>query len=286
MRLHPVLAQITRGGDGCCHMPPALDTVTGAATAIGATLAALTANSGDSFQVKNAPLTTQPLLLNAWADVQAAGVARIRSPKLHDNVDAIRSRTRVNCLDPLLPFGMPEMLWPQDTLIVELAGSAVGGQIESIQMLIYYPDLPGQQARLIDMPTLRQRAVHYFGQRLAITVGSTAAYTGSRAINADADLMIANTDYAVLGITTDLRVAGISLRGPDTGNLRVTVPGGADVLNAFRMGAWWFKQLAIEHGLPLIPVINSANKGATQIDVMGDNNGGTANVTIWLMQLK
>lgn len=267
-------------------MPQAIDTVTGAATAIGATLAALTANAGDSFQVKNQPFTSNPMLLNFWADVQAAGIARIRSPKLHDNVDALRSRTLVNVLDPLLPYGQPETLWPQDTLIFELAGSAVAGQIESVQALIYYPDLPGQAARLIDGPTLRQRFVHYFGNRIAITLGTTAAYAGSRAINGDQDLLIANTDYAVLGMTTDTRVAGISLRGPDTGNLRVTVPGGTNTLNAFRQAAWWFRQLAFEHNLPLIPVINSANKGATQIDCMADNNGGTANVTIWLAQLK
>jgi hypothetical protein len=33
-------------------------------------------------------------------------------------------------------------------------------------------------------------------------------------------------------MTTDLRVSAICLRGPDTGNLRVSVPGGADVQDA------------------------------------------------------
>jgi hypothetical protein len=127
---------------------------------------------------------------------------------------------------------------------------------------------------------------NFFGNRLAITVGSTAAYTGARAINADQDLLKANTDYAVLGMTTDLRVSAICLRGPDTGNLRVSVPGGADVLRAR-----WPLRLVLPRcsrrrtALPLIPVINSANKGATQIDVVGDENGGTSNVTLWLAEL-
>jgi hypothetical protein len=36
----------------------------------------------------------------------------------------------------------------------------------------------------------------------------------------------------------------------------------------------------------VIPVINSANKGGTQVEVVGDENGGTANVTLWLAELK
>jgi hypothetical protein len=48
---------------------------------------------------------------------------------------------------------------------------------------------------------------------------------------------------------------------------------------------YWFKRLAIAYGLPLIPIINSANKGGTQVEVVGDENGGTANVTLWLAEL-
>lgn len=266
-------------------MPAALDTVTATGTAIGASLAALTINSGDSFQVKNASLQSQALLLNFWADVQLAGIVRIRSPKLHENTDAIRSRTLINCLDPLLPWAFPQVLTPQDTLIVELQGSTTAGQIESVQWLVYYSDLPGQAARFITPDQCRQRMKNFFGNRIAITLGTTAAYAGSLAINNAVDLLKANTDYAVLGMTTDTRVAGISLRGPDTGNLRVTVPGGTNVLNGMRFAADWFRWLSIGYGIPLIPVISSANKGGTQIDCMADNNGGTANVTIWLAEL-
>jgi hypothetical protein len=225
------------------------------------------------------------LLLNFWVDAQVAGSVRIRSPKLHDNTDGIRSRTRLNCLEPLMPWGVPQKLVPQDTEIVDLAGSAVAGDIESVVQMIYYADLPGQSARLITPDQLKAKMKNFFGNRLAITVGSTAAYTGARAINADVDLLKANTDYAVLGMTSDLRVSAICLRGPDTGNLRVSVPGAADVLGAMGRGGSFFRALATAYGLPLIPIINSANKGATQIDVVGDENGGTSNVTLWLAEL-
>src|SRR5258708_6654344 len=111
-------------------MPPCMDTITSQGTAIGAALAATTIAGGDSFQVKNAPLTSKCWLLNFWTHNLVAGMVRIRSPKLHDNVDAIRARTKIATLDPLLPLGSPQALYPQDVTIVELAGSAVGGAIE------------------------------------------------------------------------------------------------------------------------------------------------------------
>lgn len=279
------LSSLLTGHDGLLHMPAALDTVTATGTAIGAALAALTINAGDSFTVKNASLNSDVLLLNFWADVQLAGIVRIRSPKMHDNVDAIRSRTIVNSLDPLLPWGVPQRLYPQDTEIVELQGSTTAGQIESVTQLLYYADLPGQAARFITPDALKARMKNFFGNRIALTLGTTAAYAGALPINNAVDLLKAYTDYAVLGMTSDLRVGAICLRGPDTGNLRVSEPGGANVLGALRYGAEWFRRLSIGYGMGLIPVINSANKGATQIDAMADNNGGTANVTIWLAEL-
>jgi len=262
---------------------PALDTVTSTGTAIGATLAATTIAVGDSFQVKNQTNNVPAWLLQLWTDNQVAGEVRVRSPKFHDNVDAIRSRATIGDLSPLLPWGLPQPLYPQDVLTVELSGSAVGGDIESVCMQVYYPDLPGQNARLATWDQIKQRYLNVVGQRIAITLGSTAGYNGARALNADTDLLKANTDYAVLGMTTNTECAAICLRGPDTGNLRVSVPGEPALVHHTN---YWFKRLAIAYNLPLIPIINSANKGGTLIDAVNDENGGTANVVIWLAELK
>lgn len=261
---------------------PALDTVTATGTAIGATLAAATVATGDSFTIKNQTGNSPAWLLQVWADNQVAGQVRIRSPKFHDNVDAIRSRVLVGVLEPLLPWGSPQPLYAQDTLAVELAGSGVAGDIESVIMQVYYPDLPGQNARLATWDQVKGRIRNVLGQRIAITLGSTAGYNGARAINADTDLLQANTDYAVLGMTTDSECAAICLRGPDTGNLRCAVPGEPGLIHHAN---YWFKRLSIAYNLPLIPIINSANKGGTLVDAVNDENGGTANVTIWLAQL-
>lgn len=274
------IRSILNGGAG--YLLAALDTVTSTGTAIGATLATTTIAPGDSFQIKNAALNTDVFLLNFWTDNQVAGEVRIRSPKLHDNVDAIRARAQIGVLKALMPFGAPQKLYPQDVEIVELSGSAVAGDIESVVQMIYYASLPGQDARLFTWDQVRPRIRNILGVRLAITIGTTAGYNGSRAINGDVDLLKANQDYAVLGMTTNTETAAVCLRGPDTANLRVSVPGEPDLTEDT---AWWFRLLSIHYGLPTIPIINSANKGGTLIDVAGDENGGTANVVVWLAEV-
>lgn len=275
--------RVLRGDLSAALYGPALDTITNTSTAIGTTLAAATVATGDSNQVKNmANPSTPAWLLQLWADLQFVGSVRVRSPKMHDNVDAIRTRVQAGDLSPQLPWGAPQALFAQDVLTVEHAGSVVAGDIESSVMQVYYPDLPGQNARLATWDQLKGRAKNIVGQRLAITLGSTAGYNGARAINADADLLKANTDYALMGMTTDIETAAVCLRGPDTGNLRVSVPGENSLVHHTN---YWFKRLALAYGLPLIPIINSANKGGTLVDCVNDENGGTANVVIWLLEL-
>jgi hypothetical protein len=263
---------------------PALDTVTAVSTAIGATLAAAAAATGDSFQIRNTGNAQQPAwLLQLHADLQVTGSVRVRSPKMHDNVDALRTRIQAGDLSPQLPWGVPQPVYGQDVLTVEHAGSAVAGDIESSVLTMYYPDLPGTDARLFTWDAIKGRGPkNILGVRLAITLGSAAGYNGSRALNADVDLLKANTYYALLGISTDVEAAAICLKGPDTGNLRVNVPGEPSLIHHTN---YYFKRLAIGYGLPVIPVINSANKGATFIDAVNDENGGTANVVVWLQEL-
>src|SRR5579864_5245420 len=263
-------------------MPAAMDTITSQGTAIGATLAATTIAAGDSFTIKNADLSSKVWMLNFWTHNLVAGMVRIRSPKLHDNVDAIRARTLIATLDPLLPLGTRQQFYPQDTEIVELAGSAVGGNIESVVQLMYYENLPGQATRFIDPTALWSRQKHLIGVRLAITLGTTVGYNGERAINGDVDQFHANTDYAILGMTTDINTAAVCVRGPDTGNLRVSVPG---YITQWQMCDRWFVKLSKEYGMALIPIFNSANKGAMLVDAVNNQAGGTANVTIYCAEL-
>src|SRR4051812_1920404 len=124
--MNKIFTRIALGAEGLLY-GPALDTIVVTGTAIGATLVAGTVATGDSLQVKNQNGNVPAWLVQVWSDHQVAGIGRIRSPKFHDNVDAIRWRATIGVLDPQLPWGVRQPLYPQDVLTVELSGSAVAG---------------------------------------------------------------------------------------------------------------------------------------------------------------
>ena len=113
-RLHRLLRDPLAG---LLHMPPCMDTITSTGTAIGASLAATTIAGGDAFQFKNTNNNGPLWMLNVWAKNQAAGEVRIRSPKMHDNVDNIRARVQSGLVFPLFPMGLAQRCYPQDILV-------------------------------------------------------------------------------------------------------------------------------------------------------------------------
>jgi len=263
-------------------MGKALELLTGYVVAPGATFTPLTMAAGNSLTIRNAPVDTKILLLQAWADNQAAGTLRIRSPRLHDNVQGIRLDVTAGDPVPLLAHGMPQLLIPQDELTVELTGSAVAGDIETACLLVYYDELPGIAARFIDVPTLKRRMRHVFTVENTISLGTAGGYSGEEAINSEFDEFKANTDYALLGYVVDTECACVRWRGSDTGNLGLGGPGN-EVLRD--LTAKWFVWLTQEYGIPLIPVFNSANKAAILIDGAQDENGADTTVTSIMAEL-
>ncbi len=264
-------------------MGKALDTILGGVTAVGSTLTALTLASGDSLTVKNAAANSKILLMDAWVqEKNLAGIFRVRSPRLHDNVQGIRSRVPSALVYPLLFPTKPQTLIAQDVLIAELSGSTTASAIDSAVLLIYYDDLPGVSGRLISPTDLASRFVETVIVETAITTGTTIGYGTTRALNADFDLLKANTDYALLGGYTDVRATLATLRGPDTGNLRVSFPG---ELNLKHLTAEWFVRLSNKTGLSLIPVFSSANKAATFAESFVSDAGGTVNANYVFAEL-
>ena len=265
------------------HGGMGLEMISGKATAPSTTLTALTMASGDSLAVRNTPIGADIRLISAWAFNNAAGILRVRSPRLHDNVQGIRMRVAASDPTNLLPKGGWQQLIPQDTLIAELSGSAVGGQIEQAQLLIWYRDLPGIAARLANWQDVMAAAVNELTNEVAITAGAAGGYSGAAALNATFDLLKANTDYAVMGATVDAACAAVTMKGPDTGNLHVGVPG---PITGRWLGVDWFKSLSERLGLPCIPIINSANKAGTTIEVVQNQAAAAVNVTWYLLELK
>jgi hypothetical protein len=264
-------------------MGKAIDLITGRVTAPGATLTGLTMSAGDTLTVRNAPLDSMVRLIQAWADNQAAGTLRIRSPRLHDNVEGIRLDVTISEVKPLLPERFVQSLIPQDTLVAELSGSAVAADIESAAMLLFYDNLPGISARLIDPATLLANMVNLVTVENTLALGVAGGYSGEEALTAEFDQLKANTDYALLGYLVDAECAAVAWRGSDTGNLRVGGPGdelGRDYTRH------WFYRLSSVYQAPMIPVFNSANKDAILVDGVQDENGVDVTVTSIFAQLK
>jgi hypothetical protein len=263
-------------------MGKALEVLTGFTTAAGATITGLTMASGNSLTVRNCAFDKKVQLLNFWTDHQVAGIARIRSPKLHDNVQGIRVRTMISDVTPLMTQGQPQRLIPQDLLIAEQSGSAVAGDIETMGMLLYYEDLPGTDARLAKWADIQAKIANIVNNEVSLVALATGGYSGEVALNSSFDLLKANTDYALLGYVTNLESAVIGIRGADTGNLRVGGPGNETLRH---VTAEWFKRLSINWDLPLIPVLNSANKAGVLVDHAQDENAGTSVVNLILAEL-
>jgi hypothetical protein len=265
-----------------------LELITSQVTAPGAVLTAAVANAGNSLQIRSADIKSKVLLIESWAFNQVAGTLRIRSPRLHDNVNGIRTRIPAAAVLPKYPGiiqgGFGQFLIPQDTLIVEQSGSGVGGQIEENSQLIYYDSLPGIAARLIDYPTLMRAGINVATVEASIVTAITGQYGGALALNAAANFqnLKANTDYALVGGQVDTRCTSVRILGVDFGNLGVGFPGEPsiqDVLSAF------FMNLSLSMNIPLIPVLNSANAGSTTIDIATNQAGGTMIVDLYLVEL-
>src|SRR5260370_11523035 len=236
-------------------MPPAIDTITATVTAAAAGGTAAAAVAGDSLIVRST--SGRVRLLNAWIDTDALGFVQVTSPKLHDNTRGLRLRTEVHQPFPLLPFEAMQDLYPVDTLALTVGSAAGAGKIDNTMLMVYYDDLSGVQQTLIDVPTLQKRKLETVTVEYAPGApASGSTYSGLAAINAQSDLLKRGSSYALVGYQVSGNVTGITLRGADSGNLRIPMPGWSPAGFA---SASWFYDLSNYFGFPLIPVFPPNN---------------------------
>jgi hypothetical protein len=246
-----------------------------AGTAISATISALAAVTGDSLTIPMFPDGKKAAIIQAWTDVQVAGTLRVRSPLFHDNSNGIRKDTIISELNPIMPFGFSQPIQRGDTLIVELAGSAVAGDIEYALLLMWFEQVGSASANFVSPDVVRQKVINYSYVENTIATGATAAWGGAEAINAETDQFHAHRKYCLVGYCVDTEVPAIAWRGIDTGNVRVGGPGlDQDQLITNN----WFERLSTAYGRPLIPMIDADNKAATMIDTLQDENGADTTV--------
>jgi hypothetical protein len=262
-------------------MGRAFEVITGRALNPGAGPTALVANTGDSFAVRSTPMENPPKLEGIWAFAATAGLIQVRSPRLHDQTQGIRFEVVASTARNFLPDEATQQLYPQDVLVFEIGGGAAETDVGALA--IYYPDLPGIDARLVMWDQISSRVANILTARVAITPPATAGdWSAGTALNATTDLLKANVDYAVLGYAADGGVAAIALKGPDTGNLRVGGPGTNEAIETRD----WFIGLSKAKGSPHIPIINAANKAPTLAHVCKATAAGNTIVDFVLAELK
>lgn len=252
-------------------MPAALQVVSGQATiAAGPVFTAATAVTGDSFTIPTFAAGSEARFLRTWVNLPHVGRVRIRSPRLHDNSNAINLAAPATNETQLL--GGPEMqrLYPADPLIVELLATAA--DVAEISMLQYFTDLPGIAAPLVSWAQIQNNITNLLGLPVVPTAAANgAAYGAGVALNSSVQVMKAGERYALLGYTCEDSFQSFAVVGPDTGNLRI---GGPGITNTWDTSTW-FVDLSNESGYPCIPVIQADNQGATQVSIV-DSAGANA----------
>jgi hypothetical protein len=243
--------------------------------------AAAAAFTGDSLTIKNDRSKDGPEILSIWAFNQVEGFHQVAFPTGHDTTRGWRTVVEATDITDRLDLGISMPVTAQELLTITIAGSNTAGDVETGHMLLHYRDLPGIDQRNLTWPQVQRRREKLTTIQATIT-GSGAGYSGTELITADSDLLLANRDYALLGIETVTPVGAVWLTGPDTGNVRVGVPGNA--LRPDLAGAY-FAVLSRAYDLATIPVINSGNRASTSIGVAMNENAGSTIVSLNLVLL-
>lgn len=259
----------------------ALETIAFNTASPGAIITAATAATGDSLSVRSFSAADSAYLFGLNSRQGTAGVLRVRSPRLHDNVNGIRYN--VIATEPIMvsPDWLNQALEPQDTLIVEQSGDAAATTVGCAWL--YYNNLPGVAARLYRWEEIQPRIVNYAGVLVNPTSSATVGAWGpGRALNADVDNLKANVDYALLGVDVDTSCTAVAIRGADSGNLRIGVPGSTNRTETRD----FFIRLATRRAQPCIPVFNAANKGGILVDIMHNAASLAVNINFLFAELR
>lgn len=217
--------------------------------------------SGDSLSIRSFPDANKAYLENIIRMGTTAGFVQVRSPRLHDNVRGIRVTPAESPSVYSLPAQAEELLYPQDTLICELSGGAAETDIAAI--LVYYENLPGSNGTFVNWSDISGMIKHVKPITVAVTSSATVGAWSDTVITTTEDLTVANTDYAVLGYSSNAAMGVIGVKGTNTGNLRVSGPGAT---TEFPTTEWFIRQ-SDKRGTPHIPVFNAANKNNTFVSV-------------------
>lgn len=254
--------------------------VAGRVTNPGAAFTAVTVNTGDSLQIPSFERGMPAWLENAWAHEGTPGVLRIRSPKMHDNVQGLRLIVPETAAKPLLGDEFDQPIISMDTLTVELTGG--GAETDVAVLQFYIENMDGADQKLATWEQVKPRIRQILTNEVTVVAPATIGnWSGGTALNATFDQLHADTSYAVLGYNVGTACAAIAFSGPDTSQLKMGGPGTADS----RATRDWFVRQAVASQRPHIPILKSQNKGATLVFSLSANAPAAINVGLILAEL-
>lgn len=272
-------------------MGVAIDTITTYKDSLtGSAFEALTVGSGDSLTLRFLDANADIRLLEWWGGNNATKCEfSIRSPLLHDNTRGIRVSQPFN---PTLSVadGNPQLYmspydWqkyrPSDTLIVEALGTA-SDDVTNTQLVWYEgPGVP--DSRFLHYDEVLAREVNKVGIRVNVSAhATTSTYGTAVAINTNDDRLKANTWYALIGVLTDLPVTTFAIKGPETGNLRVPIPGHWNQ----QITSGWFFELSRRFSRRMVPCFNANNKANIFLECADAGGGSAPLATLQFLELE
>lgn len=253
------------------------------------TFDAMTAASGDSLTIPAFTPNTRAFLVDVWGGVDAhAGEFDIRSPNFADNTRGLRMAYDFNPTlsgadgDPQFLTGahVVQPLYPSDTLIAEYSGTA--SDKSEMSWLAYYEDLPGCDMQLRTWDQIKGRITNTLGIRVSCSAGSAGTYGTALNFTSSDDRLIANVNYAILGVTSQLPATTIALGGPESSNRFLGCPLHWNARNC----ADYFVQIGKEHGIPSIIEFSGSNKALWQIKVADAATTVATAATVQLAELR
>lgn len=179
-----------------------------------------------------------------------------------------------------LPPNVDLPVYRTDTLTVEALATATNNL--NLVFQVYYENMQGTAQRLASWTGISNNIARYLGIEVTVTPGTTGNYGTAVALNANDDRLVADYDYALLGYTVDQPVLSIGIKGPDTGQYRIAMPGSWDQ----RRNAGYFQDQDFRRQTPHIPIINALNKTTTFLDGISSANPGATKVSLLFAQLQ
>ena len=250
-----------------------------------ATAQAMAALNGQSATIRatangNAPVT----LIGESTYFEDSGDFRVRSPRMHDDVNGIRLAAPAGLVQWAAEEYFLQRLYSQDTLTVEGVFSAAPtvAHISLGYLQIYYDDVPGIAANLRAWTEVQPNIVDY----LVIPVSPESSVTagnwgGGVALNSTVDVFKANTLYALIGYLAPVKFGAFTIQGVDIGNLQFGGPGSNSSIETRA----YFPRLSSATGKPCIPVVNSQNKASTLVSISDQVASTTYEMSLIFAQL-